>query len=204
MNYLAHLHIAEHTKTSLLGNFLGDFIKGNPNGKFNEAVVRGIRLHRFVDSYTDNHVLVTSSKPLFEKSLRRFSPIALDMFWDHCLAKHWEHFHCTSLSDFSIKAEKVIAKEMNRSLTPLPAQFNQVSALVWKGRWFEHYAEIKNIDFALQRIALRRERMAPLAETFATLKQHYQQLTDTFFELYPDILNTTLIETKMETKESPF
>lgn len=200
MNYLAHLHIAEHTKTSFLGNFLGDFVKGNPDDKFNLAVVKGIRLHRFVDSYTDSHPIIKSIKPLFKKELRRFSPVALDMFWDHCLAKNWSHFHSYSLSDFSIQAQAIIVNETRDLGKPLPPQFETVSRLVWQGNWFEHYREIKNIEFALQRISSRRPRMAPLAETFITLSDHYEQLNEAFFELYPDLLSATIKETKKETK----
>lgn len=199
MNYLAHLHIAEHTQTSLLGNFLGDFVKGNPDKLFDNEVVKGIRLHRFVDSYTDAHPLVKSVKPLFPKSLRRFSPIALDMFWDHCLAKNWSQFHEHSLPDFSLHAQTIINKERSRQINTLPEHFERVSTLVWQGKWFEHYIDIRNLEFALQRIAGRRPRMAPLGETFATLMEHYDVLSDTFFELYPDLLSAVIIETKKET-----
>jgi len=199
MNYLAHLHIAEHTQTSLLGNFLGDFVKGNPDGLFNKAVIKGIRLHRFVDSYTDNHTLIKQSKPLFPKELRRFSPITLDMFWDHCLAKHWPMFHDDSLAQFTLQAQATVEMEKSELLLPLPEHFENVSELVWKGRWFEHYADINNIEFALQRIASRRPKMKPLAYTFNTLDEHYDQLTDTFFQLYPKVLEAVMIETKKET-----
>jgi acyl carrier protein phosphodiesterase len=204
MNYLAHLHIADHSDTSLLGNFLGDFVKGNPDGLYNPEIVKGIRLHRFVDSYTDAHPLIKSVKPLFPKELRRFSPISLDMFWDHCLAKHWLNFHTDPLSKFSIQAQGTISEETKVLTQPLPERFEKVSQLVWQGKWFEHYVDIKNIDFALQRIALRSPRMTPLADTFATLVEHYDPLSDTFFELYPDVLEATIIETKKETFQSPF
>lgn len=200
MNYLAHLHIAEHTQTSFLGNFLGDFVKGNPDGQFNEQIVQGIRLHRFVDSYTDSHYLTKSIKPLFPKELRRFSPIALDMFWDHCLAKNWTAFHSSSLSEFSLQAQAIIDQETEQSPQILPAQFVKVSVLVWQGEWFEHYRDLNNIDFALQRIASRRPRMALLANTFATLAEHYDQFHELFFELYPDVLRACIIETKKETQ----
>jgi len=199
MNFLAHLHIAEHTKTSLLGNFLGDFIKGNPQERFAHEVVQGIRLHRFVDSYTDSHSLVKLSKPMFNKDLRRFSPIALDMFWDHCLAKHWSLFHHSSLTDFSLQAQFTIQKEIQQLSQPLPVEFIKVSESLWEGKWFEHYTKIENIDFALRRIALRRPRMAPLADTFSTLSSHYDQLSEMFFELYPDILLASTEAIKKET-----
>ncbi|MCP4322544.1 MAG: DUF479 domain-containing protein [Psychromonas sp.] len=200
MNYLAHLHIATHSQTSLLGNFLGDFVKGDPDQLFNGKVVQGIRLHRFVDSYTDNHALTKLVKPLFPQQLRRFSPITLDMFWDHCLAKHWLEFHSDSLANFSIQAQRIITKEKSELLQPLPDRFEKISELVWQGRWFEHYVDIDNIEFALQRIASRSPRMAPLATTFSTLIEHYDQLTGTFFELYPNVLDAVVSETKKETK----
>lgn len=84
MNYLAHLHIAEASDSNLLGNLLGDFVKGNPSEQFSEDIVQGIRLHRWVDAYTDSHEVMILAKALFPSTTRRFSPIALDMFWDHC------------------------------------------------------------------------------------------------------------------------
>lgn len=200
MNYLAHLHIAKHTQTSLLGNFLGDFIKGNPAGKFNTQVEQGIRLHRFVDSYIDSHDLVRSIKPLFDEELRRFAPIALDMFWDHCLAKRWQHYNEESLQVFSLQAQWLIETEELQLKEPLPERFHKVAESMWKGNWFKHYTDINNIDFALQRIAMRRPRMAPLAKTFVTLVEHYEQLDDTFLLLYPDILSAANIKTKKETQ----
>lgn len=188
MNFLAHLHIASVTKSSFLGNFLGDFVKGSPDGLFSEKIVQGIRLHRFVDSYTDQHALIKSCKPLFPESLRRFSPITLDMFWDHCLAKHWLQFHPSPLADFCLQAELQINRESLNEVNPLPAQFEKISQLVWQGKWLEHYADINNIKFALKRIATRTTRMAPLASTGETLVNHYDFLQEQFFELYADVL----------------
>lgn len=191
MNFLAHLHIASVTKTSFVGNFLGDFVKGDPDGQFNAEIVQGIRLHRFVDSYTDQHQIVKSLKPLFPEPLRRFSPIALDMFWDHCLAKHWHNFEPLSLADFCRQAQLQIEAESSLEENALPSRFEKVSQLVWQNKWLERYAEIENITFGLQRIASRSPRMAPLAETGETLLKHYDLFSEQFFTLYPDLLQKT-------------
>ncbi|MGB5445260.1 MAG: ACP phosphodiesterase [Psychromonas sp.] len=193
MNFLAHLHIAQHTKTSFLGNLLGDFVKGNPDGQFNSDIVQGIRLHRFVDSYTDQHELVKLTKPLFNKELRRYAPISLDMFWDHCLAKHWLQFHDLPLTCFCQQAELQIQSESDHEKNSLPPRYGKVSALIWKGKWLESYAKMDNICYGLERMALRSPRMAPLALTGATLVEHYDRLSEIFFQLYPQILDKTAV-----------
>ena len=191
MNFLAHLHIASVTNTSFVGNFLGDFVKGDPEGQFNSDIVQGIRLHRFVDSYTDQHLLIKSLKPLFPEPLRRFSPITLDMFWDHCLAKHWHDFEHASLVDFCRQAQLQIEAESSLEENALPSRFEKVSQSVWQNRWFESYAKIENITFGLQRIASRSPRMALLEDTGQTLLEHYDLLSEQFFTLYPDVLQKT-------------
>jgi len=191
MNFLAHLHIASTTQTSFLGNFLGDFVKGNPDTQFTEKTVQGIRLHRFVDSYTDQHEIIRSLKPLFPKPLRRFSPITLDMFWDHCLAKHWLDFNSISLADFCQQTQQQIEVESQLENNALPLRFEKVSRLMWQQRWLESYSKIENINYGLQRMALRSPRMGPLANTGQSLLEHYDLLSEQFFLLYPDLLNKT-------------
>jgi acyl carrier protein phosphodiesterase len=191
MNFLAHLHIAEHTGTSFVGNFLGDFVKGNPSGQFNVDIVQGIRLHRFVDSYTDRHQLIKLAKPLFAKELRRYAPIALDMFWDHFLAKHWSQFHHLSLGGFCQQAQLQIELESAREINTFPESFKKTSTLLWQQRWLESYQKVDNIEYALERMSLRSVRMAPLALTGETLGKHYAALSEIFFELYSDLLDKT-------------
>lgn len=185
MNYLAHLHIAEASDSNLLGNLLGDFVKGNPSEQFSEDIVQGIRLHRWVDAYTDSHEVMILAKALFPSTTRRFSPIALDMFWDHCLAKHWQRFHSQTLRQFVLDAEKKVKIDHSSSL---PERYMMVSDKMWQGRWLESYADFENIHFALQRMSLRRERMKPLAECYVSLEDSYQDLESLFFSLYPQVL----------------
>ncbi|MBD1557536.1 DUF479 domain-containing protein [Vibrio sp. S9_S30] len=185
MNYLAHLHIADHCKSSLLGNLLGDFVKGSPEGRYHKDIVDGIKLHRFVDSYTDTHRLVTSLKPLFPKELRRYYPIALDMFWDHCLANRWAEHHNQSLQQFCSSSELLIQRN---SPDVLPSRYVTLSSHLWEGRWMESYVELENIQFALSRIAMRRPRLEKLSLCSEVLSQHYEPLIEAFDTLYPDVL----------------
>lgn len=189
MNFLAHLDIADHCRSSKLGNLLGDFVKGDPQPHYSVAVANGIRLHRFVDGYTDHHPLVKEAKHFFTDTTRRFAPIALDMFWDHCLARHWQDFHQETLNAFCSRAEQETYAEQAQE--PLPERYLTVSRFMWQDRWLESYQQMSNIETALQRMSTRSPRMAPLAHTIADLERHYDALETLFFQLYPDVLTAS-------------
>ncbi|CAM3898942.1 Acyl carrier protein phosphodiesterase [Vibrio aerogenes CECT 7868] len=192
MNYLAHLHIADACQSSLLGNLLGDFIKGNPEGKFPNAVVQGIRLHRFIDAYTDHHPVIHDLKNLFDGPARRFASIALDVFWDHCLSLQWHDFHDLPLSEFCHNARERLESEMT---FPVPERFRSVNHKMWQGMWLMSYGDMDNIERALKRIALRSERMHALHLCYPFLKAHYDTLRAGFEQFYPLLL--TAAENKL-------
>ncbi|WP_038870798.1 MULTISPECIES: acyl carrier protein phosphodiesterase [Vibrio] len=186
MNFLAHLHIAQHCNSHLMGNLLGDFVKGDPSKQYQTDISNGIKLHRFVDRITDHHPIVEECKPHFTGVARRFAPIALDMFWDHCLAKHWDSFSSESLDSFVHKAFKQVDNQITDSL---PSRFLLIHNRMWSGGWLQSYRQLENIEFALHRMSQRTPRMADLTTTFEVLDREYSTLEAKFPALYQDVLS---------------
>ncbi len=83
MNFLAHLHLAHLAESSLSGNLLADFVRGNPEQDYPPAVVDGIHMHRRIDVMTDNLPQVKEAREWFRPETRRVAPITLDVMWDH-------------------------------------------------------------------------------------------------------------------------
>ncbi len=54
MNFLAHLHLAHLAESSLSGNLLADFVRGNPEESFPPDVVAGIHMHRVMTILPDS------------------------------------------------------------------------------------------------------------------------------------------------------
>ncbi len=108
MNFLAHLHLAALADSSLLGNLLADFVRGNPQGEYPPEIVAGIMMHRRVDVMTDTLPLVKEARTYFSADYRRVSPITLDVLWDHFLARHWDQLvpNCTLPDFFSMHRAK--------------------------------------------------------------------------------------------------
>ncbi len=79
MNFLAHLHLAHLAESSLSGNLLADFVRGNPEESFPPDVVAGIHMHRRIDVLTDNLPEVREAREWFRSETRRVAPITLDV-----------------------------------------------------------------------------------------------------------------------------
>ena len=81
MNYLAHLYLAEDSPESILGNFLGDFVKGSTLKDYSEGIQKGIQQHRKIDVFTDAHPVFLETKQWIHPNNRRYAGIVIDIFY---------------------------------------------------------------------------------------------------------------------------
>lgn len=185
MNFLAHLHLATLADSSLLGNLMADFVRGNPDDQFPGAVAAGIRMHRRIDVITDIHPQVKAAKRLFSSDYRRVAPIALDVVWDHFLARHWQRIEPDMpLRRFTLQAEAVIMPD----LPATPPAFQTLNDYLWRERWLERYADLDFLARVLNGMASRRPRLVALSGIFPEIERHYPALEDGFWQLYPHMM----------------
>ena len=185
MNFLAHLHLASLANSSLYGNILADFVRGNPQGNYSEKVIDGIFMHRRVDVMTDRLPQVLEAKRFFREEFRRVAPITLDVVWDHFLALHWQELEpAISLQAFVNRAQIEIVPMLPDS----PERFQNLNAYMWQERWLERYAELPFIAKVLQGMANRRPKLGALAGSFNDIENNYTLLEQTFWQFYPQMI----------------
>ena len=185
MNFLAHLHLASLANSSLYGNILADFVRGNPQGNYSDKVIDGIFMHRRVDVMTDRLPQVLEAKRFFREEFRRVAPITLDDVWDHFLALHWQELEpAISLQAFVNRAQIEIVPMLPDS----PERFQNLNAYMWQERWLERYAELPFIAKVLQGMANRRPKLGALAGSFIDIENNYTLLEQTFWQFYPQMI----------------
>lgn len=104
MNFLAHIYLSGDNPLIQIGNFAGDWIKGNiasAEKKYPAEMVLGIKLHRYIDSFTDSDATVQKSVSRLKKDFGLYASIVNDVVYDYFLAKNWEKYSAESLEDFS-------------------------------------------------------------------------------------------------------
>ncbi|MDC9592339.1 acyl carrier protein phosphodiesterase [Xenorhabdus sp. IM139775] len=185
MNFLAHLHLAALSESSLLGNLMADFVRGSPEGAFSSDIAAGIRMHRRVDSLTDQHPLVTEARKLFRDEYRRVAPITLDIIWDHFLSRHWDKFEKHySLPEFVSFARRNIEPY----LASTPEKFQALNNILWSQNLLIRYADMSCIANVLQSMARTRPKLSALAGSYQDIENHYLDFETLFFQFYPEMM----------------
>ena len=183
MNYLAHAFLAGPLATDRIGGVIGDFVKGPLPAGLDEALAAGVALHRRIDSYADGHPAFRRSRARISDARRRVSGVMVDMFYDHFLALHWQHFSPRPLTDFTAETYRLIAAHH----APLPAGFMPAFERMAAHDWLASYRDAGSVALALDRMARFRLRQPnPLAGAGAELLHAFAGLEADFFAFLPD------------------
>jgi len=192
MNYLAHLHLATLADSSLLGNLMADYVRGNIQQQWPAEVADGIALHRRVDALTDSLPEVRTARKLFRDETRRVAPVTLDVIWDHFLSYHWDKLVPTiTLPAFIERAKNIIEPQLANT----PEGFQTLNTWLWRERWMERYAEAEYLQKVLSGMANRRPRLAALADSYQDFTDNYVQLEALFWQLYPTMMEKAVQRT---------
>ena len=131
MNYLAHAYLSFGRSELLLGNMIADFVKGNKLSHFPNRIQQGIRLHRAIDRFTDEHKAVMESKQIFKPHFYLSSGVFTDILFDHFLANDEEHFSNESLLSFTTGVYKFLTENNHYFDDPMHQFFGYMTRYNW-------------------------------------------------------------------------
>jgi len=184
MNFLAHLYLAGESEPIKIGNFIADAVKGKAIYDYSEQIQAGIRLHREIDSYTDNHPIFKRSKKRLQPTYRMFSGVIVDLFYDHFLAKLWNDYSDQELASFVRDAYTMLIK--NYGL--LPPRAKRLLPFMIAQNWLGGYKNLRSLQRVFNGMARRTTFNSGMENAIADLKQNYQDYEQEFQEFFPEII----------------
>lgn len=183
MNHLAHVFLAPDSPEARVGSILGDFTRGVEVSALPGLVQLGIRHHRAVDSYTDQHPEVLASKAVFSRDRRRFAGVALDILYDHYLLRHWQRF---SQTDRDIFIDRIYT-ELQCYEHLMPEKMARVTRRMVEDDWFGAYRDLTSIGYALDRVAGRIRFANRFTGMIEEIRTNDQELESRFLSFFPDL-----------------
>ncbi len=184
MNFLAHLYLSGESDELILGNFIGDYVKGQQYLNYREEVQRGILLHRQIDSFTDNHPLVKTAARRFNPGFGRYSGIVTDVVFDHFLAKYWSGYSVYTLRQFSKHVHAVLLS----NFIHLPARVKGFLPFFIQHRRLESYAHVEGIRQSLE-IMGRRTSLPEYSDyAMQVLDDNFEQMRIEFESFFDELV----------------
>jgi acyl carrier protein phosphodiesterase len=185
MNFLAHLHLSGDDEAMMVGNFIGDFVRGRDlKAQFGEGISRGIALHRAIDAFTDRHPVVKQSKARLWSTYRHYSSVIVDIFYDHYLAAGWSKYHDEPLEEYSQRAYRL----MLRHEPILPDSVKHLLTYMTRGNWLLNYAQVEGIQRALTGMSRRASFESKMEQAAGDLRLHYDGFQADFNQFFPELI----------------
>jgi acyl carrier protein phosphodiesterase len=183
MNHLMHLFLSGSDPEILVGNLMGDFVKGRLDDRFPPGIRRGLEIHRKIDSFAAGNEFFLRSKHCIDLRFGHFRAVLVDIFYDHLLACYWKDFSLVSLEEFICSSHQTLSQYE----ALLPPRLLELLPRMFSRHWLIAYREPAGIEMALRRMSERLARPNPLAEGFTELSKKGDLFLRDFRGFLPEI-----------------
>lgn len=185
MNFLAHLFLSRNKPAEMVGNFIGDHVKGSDYKNYPTPIAAGILLHRAIDDYTDHHPIVKETVQLLRPVYGRFAGVISDMLYDHYLAKNFSNYSTQSLQHFEADCYEILFDHYSY----LPDRVKNFLPKMKAAQRLQSYAELKGIFESLE-IMSRHTRLPNRVDALKmSLPNIGQNIEKQFVEFFSPTLN---------------
>ena len=184
MNFLGHLYFSNGDKDLMIANLFGDFVRGSNFTHYPPLIQEGIMLHRQIDHYIDTHPVVRELKLELMSDLPKVGPIAVDLFFDHLLAKNWKDYHTDEYHGF---LAEFYAHE-SEYLEHYPTSFHQFLDKLRFHQWMNHYPTKFGLMKSCEGVSKRISFKTNLADAHLVFEQKEANVEAVFHAFMADAL----------------
>jgi acyl carrier protein phosphodiesterase len=185
LNYLAHIYLSGAHEEILVGNFIGDYVKGFELGRYTELVRKGIMLHRHIDSFTDTNIIVKRSKSRIMEKYHKYSGIIIDIFYDHFLVSNWPAYSAVPIDEFVLNVHSVLSRYVDM----LPEGVRLFLPSFIKNNWIQKYSTIEGIEDVLHKMSARTTLPEETEYAIKILREEYDKFDSEFSAFFPALIN---------------
>jgi len=184
VNFLAHTLFAQGDAERIAGQFCGDFVRGSDLSHFPAGIVQGIRRHRRIDAYTDQHPAVRDCLNVFEPPVRRFAGIITDVVFDHFLARDWDKY-----SDIPLEQHvDDVHAALNENRELLPADLQRFATFIQSENVLLGNQRYAGVEITLNRLSRRSPKFGPLTQGAAIALKNEAVIAAAFDTFFPELL----------------
>ncbi|HTL06811.1 MAG TPA: ACP phosphodiesterase [Chitinophagaceae bacterium] len=190
MNYLAHAYLSFNEPSLLAGNMISDFVKGKKKFDYPPGIQRGIRLHREIDNFTDNHAATKEAKEIFRPVYRLYAGAFMDVVYDHFLATDPNEFTAESLLQFTHTTYTHLSPFMDT----FPERFREIFPYMRQQNWLNNYQFRWGIERSMSGLVRRATYLTEAGTAFDLFETNYDFLRECYQRFFPELKNFVIAQ----------
>ena len=183
MNFLAHIFLSGPPGEVMVGNFIADSVRGNSVNNYSGGIQEGIKVHRAIDTFTDQHPIVLKSKERLRNKFGKYAPVVADVYYDHFLACSWNEFSELSLRDYT----KQVYSFLQNYYPVFPLRTQRFYDYMRQYDILFSYSEIAGIDRVMKGMARRARFESGMERAAEELAANYEAYKAEFHLFFPEI-----------------
>lgn len=185
MNYLAHIALSGPVPEIIMGNFCGDYIKGKLDSEQKRSLsvnfLNGVRLHRFIDNFTDTDKTVREMIKEVCQIYGRAAPVVTDISFDHFLANRFSQFHDKDLRHFVSEFYDLYKTHVDI----VPEEMKPFAETLISNDWLYKYREWGTVERTLLSMGKRYPFLSDLLNPPDLMRRNLAIYDEYFAEFYP-------------------
>ena len=184
MNYLAHAYFSFQQPEWLVGNLISDFVKGRLQYEYPPGIQQGIRLHRAIDMFTDDHPATRRAKEVFRPHYRLYAGAFVDVAYDYFLAHDPVAFASEqALYDYTQYTYDVLL----RYYDVLPERFQQMYHRMRQQNWLYHYRDLWGMEKSFGGVVYRSRHLTESDTAYQLFCTEMNTLRACYQDFIPDL-----------------
>ena len=183
MNFLAHIYLSGDEEEIIVGNFMGDYVKGRDYLRYPENIMKGLLIHRKIDYFTDCHPVTRKSKHHIDKKYGKYAGIIIDIFYDFFLINDWELYSNIPLNPFVNNTFHLL----KRNYDLFPQGIKNWFPNFIRNNWLMAYSTAEGIEMVLNRMSSRTSLPDYTDYAIDVLRRDHDELRSEFNEFFPSL-----------------
>jgi acyl carrier protein phosphodiesterase len=167
-----------------MGNYLADFLRNKDIPTLPKSFLRGIELHRKIDSFTDAHPAVLEVNKLFHEVHHKYAPVVTDVLFDLVLARNWSDYSGEDINDFV----NGVYKTLNKHRSHFPERRKQTMINMIDGGFLMKYTNIEGLRFTFEHLDRRTKGRGKFVQCLDNLDNTYPKLEAAFKIFFPELI----------------
>jgi len=167
----------------MMGNIWGDLLRPKDYPALHPDMLKGIRRHKIIDAYTDQHAGVNFIIDLIRPYQGKYTPVVADVLMDYMLSKYWNRFSQQSIEDFCEGKYKIV----NQHLSLIPERLHPRVLRMLSHHWLESCKNKERMEETLLMLSRRASFENHIPEAMKPYEVHEAMMDKMFLSFFEEL-----------------